>query len=76
MTIQYKPLSDTDYSARSFDVILLVEGRRLFPYRDTQGYPTIGIGFKIDSNTDDILEGMGFNVRPSPGTVKGTPLKY
>jgi hypothetical protein len=68
MTIQYISLSDSDYSDRRFDVIRAVEGRRYFPYSDNpqgRGYPTIGIGFKIEDNLDYILTGMQFN---GPGT--------
>jgi hypothetical protein len=66
MTIQYiQQLSDSDYSDRRFDVILKVEGRRYFPYSDNpkgRGYPTIGIGFKIQDNWEAILKGMGFDM--------------
>ncbi len=66
MTIQYiQQLSDSDYSDRRFDVIRAVEGRRYFPYSDNpkgRGYPTIGIGFKIQDNWSDILKGMGFDM--------------
>ncbi len=63
MTIKYKTIQG--YDQRRFEVVSLVEcigGKPdLKPYRDHKGYPTIGIGFKIDSNLKAILDGMGFD---------------
>ncbi|MFH2044149.1 MAG: hypothetical protein ABIK92_03265 [Pseudomonadota bacterium] len=65
MAIQYlQQLTSTDYANQRFQVISLVEGVKYPVYLDDKilGYPTIGLGFKIDlSNIDSILEGMQFD---------------
>jgi hypothetical protein len=64
MTIQYRTCDASSYQSQRYSMILSLEqsGRvALTAYTDNRGYPTIGAGFKIDSNWDDILTTLGFD---------------
>lgn len=68
MTIQYNPqMSEDYYKDCRYDIILSLEEKgtpKLTIYTDNPngGYATIGAGFKIDSNWDEILNALGFDV--------------
>lgn len=79
MTILYNnQLTNQQYRDRRYDILRWLESRKgraeLTAYTDnpTGGYATIGVGFKIDSNWNEILGGMGFNTSALPGTAEYT----
>jgi hypothetical protein len=69
MTISYNPLlTDAEYREYRYSIILGLEEKgepKPTPYTDNEagGYATIGAGFKIDSNWDEILKAFGFDTR-------------
>lgn len=78
MTIQYHQLSEADYRTKRYNTLLqLEEGGvvSLTAYRDSAGYPTIGVGFKIDSNWGAILTTMGFDMSAPEGSAERTYIK-
>jgi Ca2+-binding RTX toxin-like protein len=75
MTISYtSPLANNSYNQLRLDAISLMEeggGKVSLPaYLDNKGYATIGVGFKIDSNWDEILEAFGFDIKAAKGTAE------
>jgi Ca2+-binding RTX toxin-like protein len=78
MTILYdfRRLDDATYKEYRYNALLWIEEKGIpkpEPYSDnpTQGgYATIGVGFKIDSNWDDILKAYGFDTRPTATAVE------
>lgn len=76
MTIQYNQLTEADYKSKRYNTLLgfeTVGGQvDLTAYTDSAGYPTIGAGFKIDSNWNAILTTMGFNMTALPETAEYT----
>ncbi|MGH8533335.1 MAG: hypothetical protein ACREV1_11595, partial [Gammaproteobacteria bacterium] len=52
----------SDYSARRFALLKELEKLRKDAYVETQGIPTIGIGFYLRAHTDLILEALGFDL--------------
>lgn len=71
MTISYNPpLTNEQYRTFRYDAISWMEEPNgvihLAPYSDNpngSGYATIGVGFKINSNVDEILKAFGFDTR-------------
>jgi len=69
MAIKYDvKLTDTQYTEKRYKTLRYLEcvGGKvdLSPYTDDSngGYATIGAGFKIDSNWDEILTALGFDI--------------
>ena len=53
-----------DFGQGLYEQVRLHEGIREYAYEDTEGNPTIGIGFNLaDKDNRKILAGMGYNVK-------------
>jgi lysozyme len=53
-----------DFGQGLYEQVRLHEGSREYAYEDTEGNPTIGIGFNLaDKDNKKILAGMGYNVK-------------
>jgi len=53
-----------DFGQGLYEQVRLHEGIREYAYEDTEGNPTIGIGFNLaDKDNKKILAGMGYNVK-------------
>ncbi len=80
MTVQYNnQLTDEQYRDKRYNTLLWLEtvGGQvdLTAYTDSAGYPTIGAGFKIDSNWKEILDGMGFDTTNGAPAAEKTYIK-
>jgi GH24 family phage-related lysozyme (muramidase) len=53
MTINYTLLTQNNYSDQRYDLIKLYEGLRLFPYDPGDTFATIGIGFNIETSSNN-----------------------
>ncbi|MFH2044151.1 MAG: hypothetical protein ABIK92_03275 [Pseudomonadota bacterium] len=65
MAIKFHLRSDTEYIDQRYDFIVWAEETGVVKetlYRDSKGYPTIGAGFKVTSNWNDILTAFGFDI--------------
>jgi len=59
-----KAASAPDFGQGLYEQVRLHEGIREYAYEDTEGNPTIGIGFNLaDKDNKKILAGMGYNVK-------------
>ncbi|UZJ43656.1 hypothetical protein OOT55_13455 [Marinimicrobium sp. C6131] len=67
MISNFTELSETEYSDRRFNILVDVEENgdaKELPYVDSQGIPTIGVGFDltVGSVRDEVLKAFGFDV--------------
>lgn len=72
MGITVNSLTKKQYDQWIFAMLKTFEGLQDDAYVDTNGFPTIGIGFQIDqANTRFILDGMGYGA-----LQKANPTKF
>lgn len=70
----FQTITDRDaYTAQRFNFIKTVEGNSSWPYIDTEGIATIGIGFnlRIIKNRNKVFEILGINPNDSRLSVAG-----
>jgi GH24 family phage-related lysozyme (muramidase) len=66
--LTFQTITDRDaYTAQRFTFIKTVEGSESWPYIDSKGIATIGIGFnlQVDKNRDEVFKVLGINPRDS-----------
>ena len=73
MALKYHNLTDEQYRAQRYLALLWLEEKgeeKETLYRDAKGFPTIGVGFKVTSNWNDIFDAFGINWRALPGSAE------
>ncbi len=76
MGITVNSLTQEQYDQWTFAMLQTFEGIEDTAYVDTNGFPTIGIGFRIDkTNIPFILDGMGYANSPHLGALQSAIVK-
>ena len=78
MAMKYHNLTNEDYITQKYNFIVWVEETgnvKTTLYRDSKGFPTIGAGFKVTSNLEEILKAFGFDWKALPETTEYNYIK-